>query len=77
VKNKIDACLNATHRIELMLRDIQHNVEINTVDLAEHIKRTELLEKKLSKIYTASLIGTGFALAYFGPEITKYIGLFI
>ena len=73
--DKIDKCLDSIHRVELLLTRLEHNVGINTLDLSEHIKRTELLEKKLSKIYALVLIGTGFAASYFGPGIIKYIGV--
>lgn len=75
--DKLDKCLDAIHRIELILTDVRNDVEINTADLSEHIKRTELLEKKLSKIYTVMLIGAGVAISHFGPEIIKLIGLAI
>jgi hypothetical protein len=73
--DKLDKCLDAIHRIELTLTAMQHDIEINTGDLSDHIRRTELLEKKLSKIYTAVLLGAGFAMAHFGPEILKFIGV--
>lgn len=73
--DKIEKCLEGIHRIELILTKLQAEVEINTKDLAEHIKRTELLEKKLSKVYTVVLVGAGFALAHFGPSILKVVGL--
>lgn len=75
MENKIDQILESIHRIELTQRDMLHDIEINTVDLSEHIKRTDLLEKKLSKIYQVMLIGTGVAIAHFGPDIIKIIGL--
>jgi hypothetical protein len=74
---KLDKCLEAIHRIELVLTRISHDVEINTSDLNEHIKRTNLLEKKLTKIYTVMLIGAGFAMAQFGPEILKLLGVIL
>jgi hypothetical protein len=61
--------------MELTQRDMQHDIEINTGDLSEHIKRTELLERKLSKIYAVMLVGAGVAMAQFGPDIIKLIGL--
>lgn len=75
--NKIDQCLEGIHRIELIQKDMQHDISINTVDLAEHIKRTELLEKKMSKIYAVMLIGTGVAIAHFGPDIMKLLGVLL
>jgi hypothetical protein len=77
INDKLDKCLEAVHRMELTLTRVAHDVEINTNDLTEHIKRTELLEKKLSKIYTFALIGTGVALAHFGPDVIKLIGVML
>jgi hypothetical protein len=72
---KIDKCLEGIHRLEIILTRIDSEVEINTSDLAEHMRRTEMLEKKLSKVYTVVLVGAGFAMAHFGPNILKVVGL--
>lgn len=77
MNDKIERCLEGIHRIELTLKDMQHDVEINTADLNEHIKRTDLLEKKLTKIYQVMLIGAGVAIAHFGPDIIKYLGILL
>jgi hypothetical protein len=72
---KLDKCLDSIHRMELVLMRIQQDIEINTDDLTEHIRRTELLEKKLSKVYTAALVMAGFISAKLGPEILKLLGV--
>jgi hypothetical protein len=77
MENKIEKILESLHRIELIQKDMQNDIELNTIDLAEHIKRTELLEKKLSKIYMAAMVMTGFLTARFGPEVLKIIGVLL
>jgi hypothetical protein len=72
---KIDKCLNGIHRIEVCLVKMQKDVEKNTTDLANHIKRTDLLENKLSKIYIVAYIALGVLLAKFGPDVLKILGV--
>jgi hypothetical protein len=76
-QTKIEKCLDGIHKIEVVLTAMQKDVNTNTSDLAEHMKRTDLLEKKVSKVYVGVWIGAGFAAAHFGPEIIKYLGLLI
>lgn len=72
--DKLERCLEGIHRIELIQNQMQKDIARNTEDLEEHIRRTELLEKKLSKIYTASFIVLGYLTSHFGPGIFKIIG---
>lgn len=76
-KSEVQQIIEALHRIELVQVDIRNDLERNTDDIATHIKRTNLLEKKLSKIYTAMLIGIGVALSHFGPNVFKLLGILI
>ncbi len=76
MENKIDSCLAGIHRIEVTQTKMQSDIARNTIDLEEHIRRTELLEKKLSKVYAASLMIAGFLTAKFGPNIFKILGVF-
>lgn len=75
MQGKIDQILETLHRMELVQKDMQNDIEINTQDLTEHIKRTEILEKKLSKIYQAALVSVGAAVMKFGPDIVRLLGL--
>jgi hypothetical protein len=72
--DKLDKCLEGIHRLELQMTKLVSEVEINTDDLAEHIKRTELLETKLGRIYQFMLIGLGILIAEFGPDLIKILG---
>jgi len=74
VENKLDKCLESIHRIELCQVEIKADLERNTDDVEEHIKRTNLLEKKLSKVYTFALIAAGFVAAKYGTDVFKIIG---
>ena len=70
---KIDKCLYGIHRIEVIQTAMQKDQAHNTKEIERHIKRTDLLEKKLGKIYTVMLIGAGVAIASLGPEIATLL----
>lgn len=74
---KIDKCLDAIHRIEIVMTKMESDLARNTDDMEEHIRRTNLLEKKMGKIYAVMLIGAGMALAGLGPEIVALIKVFL
>lgn len=75
--DKIDQMINTAHRIEVSLAKMEKDVHRNTNNIEEHIKRTNLLEKKLSKIYAVMLVGAGFALASLGPQIVTLLKVFL
>ncbi len=75
--DKIDKCLEGIHRIEVNMTRMESDLKRNTDDMGDHIRRTNLLEKKMSKIYMVMLMGAGFALATAGPHIAKLIGLLL
>lgn len=72
-QDKLDKCLDSIHRVELILTKMEADVHRNTDNIEVHIKRTNLLEKKLSKIYTVMLFGAGFALATAGPQLVSLL----
>ena len=45
----------------------------NTKDLKYHIKRTDLLEGKVSKLYQLILLGAGASMVLYGDVIYKYL----
>lgn len=75
IDNKLDQCLESIHRVELIQVEIRSDLARNTDDMEEHIKRTNLLEKKLSKVYMFALISGGFVAAKYGTEIIKLLGV--
>lgn len=77
VENKVDKILESIHRIELTQVEMGKDLTRNTDDIEEHIQRTNLLEKKLSKVYAFALVSAGFVAAKYGAEIVKIIGAFI
>ncbi len=76
-EDKIQNCLEGIHRIEVKMVGMAGDLKRNTDDMEDHITRTNLLEKKLSKIHTIMLLGAGMALATAGPQIAKLIGLLL
>ena len=74
---KLDKCLERLHDIQLVQASMNKDVSRNTQDLETHIKRTDLLEKKLTKIYAVMLIGAGVAIAHLGPDVLKFVGLLL
>lgn len=73
MSDKIDKCLDGIHRLEVTITRIEADLARNTDDMEEHIRRTNLLEKKMTKIYAVMLIGAGMALAGLGPEIATLL----
>ena len=75
IEDKMDRCLESIHRIEISLVEIKADLLRNTDDMEEHIKRTNLLEKKVTKVYTFALMALGFVAAKYGTEILKILGV--
>lgn len=76
MEEKLDRCLESIHRIEITLVRMESDIRRNTDDVELHIKRTDLLEKKLSKVYQFAMIAAGFVGAKYGSEIIKILGVF-
>ena len=74
ILEKLDGCINGIHRVEMLSQKTDLRVSKNADDIAEHIRRTNLLEQKLTKIYQASLVGVGVFIAHYGPDIIKILG---
>lgn len=49
------------------------DVAKNTVDLAHHIKRTDMLENKMQKIVDLLMVGAGIGLALYGPQFLELV----
>lgn len=77
IEERVERALECLHRIEVTQARQELILEKNTDELEEHIRRTDLLEKKLRKIYMFALIATGFVAAKYGTEIVKIIGIAI
>lgn len=45
------------------------------VDVRHHIKRTDMLESKVQKIWYLVVLGAGAGLAEWGPSILKILGV--
>lgn len=56
-------------RIEILLAKIE-------VDIRHHIKRTDILESKVQRIWYLVLLGAGAGIAEFGPGLFKLLGVF-
>lgn len=70
LEQKMDKVVESIHRVE---KDIARN----TMDMAHHIKRTDLIEGKLQRIIYLLLVGAGIGLALYGPQFLKLIGWII
>lgn len=77
MSEKIDKILDIVTEIKIDQAEMRKDVSQNTDDLAEHIRRTNLLEGKLQKIIYLLMVGAGIGIALYGPEAFKLIGLFI
>lgn len=69
--------LESIHRIELAQIEMKADLKRNTDDMEEHIKRTNMLEKKLSTIYKLMWVGIGAAAANLGPAVLKLVGIML
>lgn len=79
--------MDRTERIERIIERIETKVDAlllthagqskdiaqNTKDLSEHIRRTNLLEGKMQKLWYAIFLGAGAALAQSWPAIYQII----
>lgn len=72
------------HHVMEKLEDIREELaRINVVqakmekEIAYHIRRTDLLESKVNKVWYLVLLGAGFAMAEYGATILKLMGLIL
>ena len=70
IEDKLEQVSDCLIRMEV-------NVDRNTDDLAEHIKRTNLIESKMQKIIYLLILGAGIGMALYGPEALKIIGIIL
>lgn len=70
---KIERCLEGIHRLEVLHTRMAGDVEKNTEDLEEHIKRTNILEGKVQKMVYLLAVGAGIGVALYGPDFLKII----
>ena len=70
IEDKLEQVSDCLIRMEV-------NVDRNTDDLAEHIRRTNAIEGKLQKIVYLLVLGAGIGLALYGPEVLKIIGIIL
>lgn len=61
--------------IKVELVRMSGTLERNTDDVAEHIKRTNALEKKIRKMEILIWCGAGAGIAEYGGSILKLIGI--
>lgn len=73
--HKVDKIIEQLTRMEVKIAEMNLILDRNTSDIEQHIKRTNLLEKKLSKVYTAALVICGALGAEALPHLIKLIGL--
>lgn len=72
-----DKILHTLTEIKVDVAEIKKDVSVNTEDLSEHIRRTNILESKLQKIIYLLFVGAGIGIALYGPEFIKLIGVFL
>lgn len=56
-----------------ILVEMRVDVAKNTVDLAHHIKRSDMLEAKMQKIIYLLAIGAGIGITLYGPDALKLL----
>lgn len=71
---KISEQLNA---LAIDVATIKQDVKRNTDDVAEHIRRTDILEAKTHRILHALIFIGGAASVHFGPSILSLIRIVI
>jgi hypothetical protein len=81
VLGKLEA--NSKQHMELLRKHgdiLEKLVDIsakNSLNLEHHIKRTDILQARQTKIITLITLTLGMALAYFGPTVLRFVGLLI
>ena len=57
------------------IHNIEKTLATMEVDVRHHIKRTDMLESKVQKIWYLVVLGAGAGLAEWGPSILKILGV--
>lgn len=75
--NKIDKCIELIN--EVRLEQVKMNAVLlrNTQDVEKHIKRTDLLEKQVKKVFVFAIFSAGVITARFGPDIFKVLSVIL
>jgi len=69
--------LQAIHEIHIDQVKMAGVLEENAKDIQEHIRRTNLLEKKVSKVFMFAIFSAGVVAARYSPEIIKILGVLL
>jgi len=77
IEEKLEKCLDNQTKMLVNQTKMVGNLERNTKDLAHHIKRTNLLESKVQKVWYVALIALGAGLVVYGPKVFKLIGILL
>lgn len=77
IERKLDAIDEKLDNLVLAHAHQSKDISQNTKDLAEHIRRTNLLEGKLQQLWYAIYLGAGVAIAQGWPALSKIIGKLI
>lgn len=77
IDKKLDRIETKIDTVMILTVGMGKDITTNTKDLTEHIRRTNLLEVKLQRIYTLGFIlaGAGMAVGY--PQIITLLKVFI
>lgn len=77
INNKLDRIETKIDTVMVLTVGMGKDVSMNTKDLTEHIRRTNLLEVKLQRIYTLGFILAGVGIAVGYPQIITLLKVFI
>lgn len=77
VEEKIDRCLQEIQEIRLEQVKTNLILDRNTDELEIHIKRTNLLEKQVARVFMFAILAAGFVAAKYGTDILKIIGVLL
>jgi len=62
LNSKMDKCLENQSEMKV-------DIAKNTVDLSHHIKRTDMLEKRTSKVFYVAAVAVGYFMAKYGINL--------
>lgn len=77
IEKKIDRVESNVAELNQTTSVMEVHVSRNSEDLSEHIRRTNLLESRLNRIWYVLALLTGAGLSQSGPLFQKLIGLFL
>ena len=64
---------------EMKIEQVSQGITLrnNTKDMRTHIKRTNILEGKVQKVWYFAMFAAGVITVKFGPEIIKMLGVLL